>query len=199
MTRAAIFDAVRQAARPGLFNDEGYVTALDNLLDAFGVPRADAGQRSLSPAGEALIQKWEGYAKDIGADRVRSYPDPATGGAPWTIGWGSTGSDIGPDTIWTKAQAQARFREHVAEFGEGVRKAIGAAPTTQAQQDAMTSLAYNIGLTNFARSTLLKKHKDGDYAGAAQQFAVWNRANGKVMNGLTDRRADEARMYRGEA
>jgi len=198
MTRAAIFDAVRQAARPGLFNDEGYVTALDNLLDAFGVPRADGGNRALSPAGEALIQKWEGYAKDIGADRVRSYPDPATGGAPWTIGWGSTGPDIDQDTIWTKAKAQARFREHAAQFSEGVRKAVGMAPTTQSQHDAMTSLAYNIGLANFARSTLLKKHKDGDHAGAAAEFAKWNRANGKVMKGLADRRADEARMYRGE-
>jgi len=198
MTRAAIFEAVRDAARPGLFSDPGNIHALDNLLDAFDVPRETA-ELALGAKGEALIQRWEGYAKDIGADRVQAYPDPATGGAPWTIGWGSTGPDITKGTIWTKAQAQARFREHVAEFAGGVAKAFGNAPITQDQFDAMVSLAYNVGLGAFTGSTLLKKHKAGDYAGAAAEFARWNRAGGKVMAGLTNRRADERKLYEGRA
>lgn len=153
----------------------------------------------LGPKGIALIQKWEGYAKDIGAGRVQAYPDPATGGAPWTIGWGSTGPDIQEGTIWTQAKAKAHFLEHVEQFAAGVARNIGGAATTQDQFDAMVSLAYNVGLANFAGSTLLKKHKAGDHAGAAAEFARWNRAAGKVMTGLTNRRADEARLYRGEA
>lgn len=59
----------------------------------------------------------------------------------------------------------------------------------------MVSLAFNIGTSAFATSTLLKKHLAGDYAGAAAQFARWNKAGGKVLAGLTKRRAAEAALY----
>lgn len=189
--RKIIFDAARTAKGAGFTADQ--VGVLHAALDQVGVPRESSAL--VSDTGKALIQKWEGYAKDLGDGRVQAYPDPATGGAPWTIGWGSTGSDIVKGTIWTRAQAQARFASHVDEFAAGVAKALSGAPTTQNQFDAMTSLAYNVGLGNFTSSTLLKKHKAGDYAGAQAQFAVWNRANKKVMAGLTARRADEARLY----
>lgn len=196
--RAGIFSEVRKIAPPGVFNDPGNILALNNILDALQVPR-ERPRLQLGPKGIALIQKWEGYAKDIGAGRVQAYPDPATGGAPWTIGWGSTGADIVEGTIWTQAKAKARFLEHVASFSDGVNRDLAGAPATQDQFDACVSLAYNVGLANFAGSTLLKKHKAGDYAGAALEFAKWNRAGGRVMAGLTNRRADEARLYRGEA
>ncbi len=197
--RQAAFDAVRAISRPGLFNDPGNILALDNLLDAFGAPRMTTTQQ-LGPDGEALIKKWEGYKKDLGDGRVQAYPDPATGGAPWTIGWGSTGPDIKKGTIWTKAQAQQRFTAHIEEeAAPAVRKGIGSTPTTQRQFDAMVSLAYNIGVTAFLQSTLLKKHVAGDYAAAAAQFGVWNKAAGKVMQGLVNRRAEEAALYRSKA
>lgn len=199
--RREIFDAVRTAAPPGVFNDPGNILALNNLLDALGVPREPERSTGfkLGPKGIALIQKWEGYANDLGDGRVQAYPDPASGGVPWTIGWGSTGPDITKGTIWTREKAQHRFLAHVDEFSAGVTRNVGNAPTTQAQHDAMCSLAYNVGLANFAGSTLLKKHKAGDYAGAADEFARWNRAAGKVMTGLTNRRADEAKLYRGDS
>lgn len=149
----------------------------------------------LGPKGEALIKKWEGYATDLKDGRVQAYPDPATKGDPYTIGWGSTGPDIKKGTIWTKAQAQARFAAHVEEFAAVVRKAIGAAPTTQNQFDAMTSLCYNVGPKNFLSSSVLRKHIARDYVGAAAAFSLWVKANGKVMAGLTARRADEAKLY----
>ena len=151
--------------------------------------------RTLGPAGEKIIKKWEGYAKDLGNGKVQAYPDPATGGSPWTIGWGSTGPDIVKGTIWTREQAQKRFDGDTAKFVTAVAKALAGARTTQNQFDAMVSLAYNVGLGNFTASTLLRKHKAGDYAGAAAQFAVWNKAAGKVMTGLTSRRAEEATLY----
>jgi GH24 family phage-related lysozyme (muramidase) len=76
-----------------------------------------------------------------------------------------------------------------------VAGAIGAAPTSQHQFDAMVSFAYNIGVANLAGSTLLKLHKAGDFAGAQQQFGRWNKAAGKVLPGLTRRRAAEAALY----
>jgi lysozyme len=140
----------------------------------------------LSQRGIDLIKQFEGYSS-------KAYPDPATGGAPWTIGYGTT-KGVKPGMIITAGQAEKMLRDDVAKFESGVSSLI-TAPTTQGQFDAMVSLAYNIGLGNFGKSTLLKKHNARCYTCAADQFRVWNRANGKVMNGLTKRRAAERQVY----
>lgn len=154
-----------------------------------------------SKAGIDLIHMFEGYATKLPDGSAKAYPDPGTGGKPWTIGWGSTtdeqGKPIAPGTIWTRARADARFAKHLAQFEAGVLAGLRGAPVTQAQFDAMVSLAYNIGVSAFQGSTLLRLHRAGDYAGAQAQFARWNRAGGKPMKGLTRRRAAEARMYGG--
>lgn len=142
----------------------------------------------LSQRGIDLIKQFEGYSS-------KAYPDPATGGAPWTIGYGTT-NGVKPGMIITAEQAEKMLRDDVARFESGVSSLI-AAPATQGQFDAMVSLAYNIGLGNFGKSTLLKKHNARCYTCAAVQFLVWNRANGKVMNGLTKRRAAEREVYMG--
>ncbi|MDV5822287.1 lysozyme [Sphingobium naphthae] len=103
------------------------------------------------------------------------------------------------DQLPLVGQADQRFAEDIAAFGDSVSALIGSASTTQSQFDAMVSLAYNVGLGKFGGSTLLKMHKAGDHDGAAAQFARWDKANGKVMAGLTRRREAEAKMYRGQA
>lgn len=148
-----------------------------------------------SPACIALVQQFEGYAKRLPDGGAIAYPDPATNGPPWTIGWGSTGPDIHRGTVWTRAQCDARLADDLAKFSAGVVAAIGDAATTQHQFDSLVSFAYNAGLTNLKSSTLLKKHKAGDYAGAAAEFGKWNHAAGKVLAGLTKRRAAEAALY----
>lgn len=114
-----------------------------------------------------------------------------------TIGWGSTGPDIRMNMTWTQAQADERFARDLAHFGAKVMVELGGAETTQAQFDAMVSLAYNIGVGAFGDSTVLRKHKAGDHDGAVAGFALWNKQKGKVLNGLVRRRTAEARMYRG--
>lgn len=140
----------------------------------------------LSQRGIDLIKQFEGYSS-------KAYPDPATGGAPWTIGYGTT-KGVKPGMVITAQQAEKMLRDDVAKFESGVSSLV-TAQTTQGQFDAMVSLAYNIGLGNFGKSTLLKKHNARCYTCAADQFRVWNRANGKVMNGLTKRRAAEREVY----
>jgi lysozyme len=142
-----------------------------------------------------LVQQFEGCAKKGPDGRFGAYPDPATGGDPWTIGWGSTGADIKKGVVWTQQQCDDRFVAHLNEFGASVARLIGNARTTQSQFDAMVSFAYNLGAGNLSASTLLKKHKAGDFKGAAAEFAKWNKANKKVMAGLTRRRAAEAALY----
>lgn len=140
------------------------------------------------PIAGKLIKLFEGC-------KLTAYPDPGTGGDPWTIGWGSTGPDICRGTVWTQAQADARFDEHLQHFGDGVARLVGNAPTTAHQMAAMVSLAYNIGLDNLAGSTLLKRHLAGDYAGAQAAFASWNKSGGRILPGLVKRRAAEAEVY----
>lgn len=140
-----------------------------------------------SSACEKLIQGYEQC-------RLKAYmptPDDV-----WTCGWGSTGPDVVKGTVWTQAQADARFAADLAKFAKGVANGIGSAPTTEGQFGAMCSLAYNIGLSAFLNSTVLRKHIAGDYPAAAAAFAMWVKQKGKVLNGLVKRRTDEARMYR---
>jgi len=155
--------------------------------------------RSVSPAGIALIKRFEGCARLRTDGLVEAYPDPGTGAGPWTIGWGATGPDtvhggrIGPGTVWTQGQCDARFAEDLARYAAEVARAIGTAPTTQAQFDALVSFHYNTGA--IARATLTRKHCAGDSAGAAREFARWTRAGGRVLKGLVRRRAAEAELY----
>ncbi len=200
MTRAAIFAAFR-AAKPGIFDDPAKISILDGICDDFGIAgeeSAPANGMQASEIAAGIIAKWEGMATKLPDGRYQAYPDPGTGGKPWTIGVGTTGPDVGPDTIWTRDKCLDRFHADLAKFASGVAKAIGDAPTTQANFDAMTSLAYNIGLGAFGDSTLLKKHKAGDFTGAAAQFDKWINAGGKPMQGLRARRWDERRLYEGK-
>jgi lysozyme len=76
-----------------------------------------------------------------------------------------------------------------------VLAAIENAPTTDNQFSAMVSLAYNIGVGAFARSTVARKHNEGDHQAAAEAFALWNKAGGRVLAGLVRRRKEEADLY----
>lgn len=66
---------------------------------------------------------------------------------------------------------------------------------TQNQVDAISSFVYNVGVTNFLNSTLLRRLNAGDIQGAADQFPRWNKAGGKVYRGLVRRRADERSLF----
>lgn len=122
--------------------------------------------------------------------RLKAYRDIV---GVWTCGWGET-RGVTPSTIWTQEEADIRFCESLTEFAEGVRKACTNPPSMN-ELGAMVSLAYNIGLGGFARSTVLRKHNAGDHQSAARAFALWNKAGGQVVRGLTLRRAKEAALY----
>lgn len=150
--------------------------------------------RRIGPAGIALIKRFEGCARVRGDGLVEAYPDPGSGGDPWTIGWGATGAGIAPGTVWTQAQCDARLEADLVRYAGEVAAAIGAASTSEAQFDALVSFHYNTGA--ISRATLTRKHCAGDYAGAAREFARWNKAGGRVLKGLSNRRAAEAELYR---
>lgn len=129
---------------------------------------------------------------------LEAYPDPATGGAPWTCGWGCTGPSIGPGVVWTQEQADAEL-EHRLQALEDVLRAIVKVPTTSNEWAALCSLAWNIGTDGFAHSTVLRKLNEGDVVGAGNAFLLWNRAAGKVNADLVKRRIQERAIFLGEA
>ena len=199
MDRKALFDTIRRLLGRGFRQHE--VDQIDAVLD--GEPhvfRQDGlPGHKIGPEGIALIKRFEGCAKRRSDGLVEAYPDPGTGGEPWTIGWGATGSDgaggrIAPGTVWTQAQCDARLEADLARYAAEVAAAIGDAPTSQRQFDAMVSFHYNTGA--IGRATLTRKHKAGDHAGAAREFDRWCHAGGRVMKGLVRRRAAEAALYR---
>lgn len=139
-----------------------------------------------------LIVSFEG-------EKLTAYPDPGTGGDPWTIGVGHTGPDVHPGLTITEDQSRALLHGDLAKFETGVTGLIGQTPTTQDQFDALVCFAFNVGLNNLRNSTLLRKHCARDYGAAADQFGLWDKAAGRVLLGLQRRRAAEADLYRGEA
>lgn len=188
MTRNDMFNDLRKYA-PGQKLTPAMVTMVDDLAGRFGLARV-AGGNDWLPYALALIKQFEGC-------KLTAYPDPGSGGDPWTIGWGSTGTGIVKGLVWTQEQADKRLAEHVMEFARGVDTALAGSPVTAMQKGALVSFAYNVGVGAMAGSTLLKKHKAADYDSAAAQFLLWNKAAGKVMQGLTNRRIAEARVYKG--
>lgn len=143
--------------------------------------------RQVNRAGIDLIREFEGC-------KLEAYPDPGTGGDPWTIGYGATGPGIEPGVVWTQEQAEARLAEDVQRFADAVARAL-TVDVSDNEFAAMVCLAFNIGAAAFKRSTLLRLVNDGRFEAAAQQFERWNRAGGRVMAGLTRRRKAERALF----
>ena len=144
-----------------------------------------------SDKGLALIKSFEGFS-------ARPYLCPA--GVP-TIGYGATYYPDGrrvtmQDKPVSEADATAMLRSMLASYEAGVSRYV-LVPVTQGQFDALVSFAYNLGLGALNSSTLLRLLNLRDYAGAAAQFARWNRAGGKVLPGLTRRREAERKLFVG--
>ncbi|GMM93292.1 lysozyme [Qipengyuania sp. MTN3-11] len=193
MNRKPLFDYLRRLIGRPFRQSE--VDRIDDALDAaLGArPEVQSGHR-IGPEGVELIKSFEGCARVRNDDLVEAYPDPGTGGAPWTIGWGATGAGIGPATVWTRERCDARLEEDLERYAAEVIEALDGAPTSQAQFDALVSFHYNTGA--IARATLTRRHRAGDHAGAAGEFARWKHAGGRVLRGLVRRRAAEAALYR---
>ena len=82
----------------------------------------------------------------------------------------------------------------LGQYERAVTKAISVAPTSN-QFAAMTSLCFNIGPTNFAKSSVVRRMNEGNPKAAADAFLLWNKAGGKVRKGLTARREDEKKLF----
>lgn len=143
----------------------------------------------VSDFGLDLIKAFEGFF-------AKPYYCPA---GVLTQGYGHT-TAAGPPAlggVWTKDYATQVLARTVAErYAAPVERLLTRKPT-QAQFDAMVSLAYNIGVGAFSRSSVLRWFNVGHDARAAAAFGMWTRGGGKVLPGLVRRRASEALVYQG--
>jgi lysozyme len=146
-----------------------------------------------------LLVPFEGTGPMTSDGKFIAYVDPATGAEPITISWGMTfhadGTKVKLGEIWdygyavkTKAIVLNKFLNALIGLSPSLLKA------NSNQIAALLSFIYNVGIGNYKISTLRKKINKGEYYEASLEFAKWNKANGKVMNGLTKRRKAEANL-----
>lgn len=138
----------------------------------------------INDLGINLIKNYEGL-------KLTAYQDSV---GIWTIGYGETGPLIIPGLVWTKEQAEKSFIKRVKEFADRLTKIIFTSLNDN-QFSALVSLAYNVGIANVKKSTLLALINLGDYKGASEEFIKWNKAGGKVLAGLTKRRQAEKELF----
>jgi lysozyme len=143
--------------------------------------------------------------KSFESCKLVAYPDPKTGGDPWTVGWGATGPGIGPGTVWTQQHADDRLKQDVSEREKIVWRYVKV-PITQGMFDALVSIVFNVGfgsttrdgiiqLKNGQPSTLLRKLNASDYAGARAEFMKWVSPGSNVEKGLKRRRTAEVALW----
>ena len=132
-----------------------------------------------------LVKHFEGF-KDT------AYLCPAN---VWTIGYGRTRNVKEGDRI-TEPQAERDLLEELEEFKHQVLNSVKV-ELKQNELDALTSWTYNLGVGNLKSSTLLKKLNAGDKNSVPSEMLRWNKASGKVLEGLTRRRQAEADLWAG--
>lgn len=139
----------------------------------------------MKTVNKEIVKEFEGL-------RLEAYKCPAD---VWTIGYGHTRGVIPGDVI-TEKEAEIFLAEDLEDAESAVNEYVEV-KLNQNQFDALVSFVYNLGAGNFKSSTLLRKLNAGDYLGAANEFKRWNKAGGKVLNGLVRRRAAECNLFIG--
>ncbi|ENO3038042.1 lysozyme [Enterobacter ludwigii] len=141
-----------------------------------------------SEKGIALIKQFEGC-------KLTAYQDSV---GVWTIGYGWTqpvdGKPIRAGMTIKQETAERLLKTGLVGYESDVSRLVKVG-LTQGQFDALVSFTYNLGARSLSTSTLLRKLNVGDYAGAADEFLRWNKAGGKVLNGLTRRREAERALF----
>ncbi|WP_431614191.1 lysozyme [Enterobacter hormaechei] len=141
-----------------------------------------------SDKGIALIKQFEGC-------KLTAYQDSV---GVWTIGYGWTqpvdGKPIRAGMTIKQETAERLLKTGLVSYESDVSRLVKVG-LNQDQFDALVSFTYNLGARSLSTSTLLRKLNAGDYAGAADEFLRWNKAGGKVLNGLTRRREAERALF----
>jgi len=140
----------------------------------------------VSPSGVGFIKQFEGL-------ELVSYQCQA---GVWTIGYGTTGPEIGPRMRITQEEADRLFEDDLSVFEQGVNNYLKV-KVNQNEFDALVSFAYNVGLGAFGSSTLLRLLNDNcSKQVIASEFLRWVKVqDGKISEGLKIRREKEKQLF----
>jgi lysozyme len=134
-----------------------------------------------------LVARWEGL-------RTEAYLDTIAAPPVWTICYGET-QGVRPREVRTEAECEEGLRTGLRGYWQGYRAAVRDPRVLEAQSDAaFTSLTWNIGVGAITRSTAMRRINAGDVEGACEALTWWNRAGGRIIRGLQNRRSDEYRL-----
>ena len=121
---------------------------------------------TLTPAGWQLLKTWEGC-------RLSAYPDPASGGDPWTIGYGHTGPEVSPGLTISQAQADGWLEADVAKAAAAVNRLLAPVALSPTQRDALVSFCFNVGAAALESSTLRRRLLAGlGRSAMAQRYGI---------------------------
>jgi GH24 family phage-related lysozyme (muramidase) len=149
----------------------------------------------INQAGLQIVKQSEGYAQLIpGTTSVRAYPDPGTGGDPWTIGYGHTGPDVFPGVVFTQAQAEAALLSDLSSAESDVSSAVTVSLNAN-EFSALVSFTFNVGGPQLRSSTLLRLLNQGQRQAAADQFMKWVNGGNGPLPGLVTRRTAERALF----
>ena len=147
--------------------------------------------RQVTPEVVQHVKRFEGC-------KLTAYPDPGSkNGEPWTIGYGHTSDGflkVEKGLRITQDVADGALENDLNEIAAAVERLVKV-KLNDNQFGALVSFTFNVGVGAFSKSTLLKKLNAGNYDAVPGELARWNKNDGKVMAGLTNRRAAEAGLW----
>lgn len=147
-----------------------------------------------SDAIAKFVKEKEGSEKKLG----QHVPYIPKGDKFYTIGYGHNLGEVPPPEgmMWSERQALDQLKQDMSSAADRVRRLVNV-PLTQAQFDALTSLAFNTTEDSFKNSRMLRNLNAGDYLGAATEMLTFDHAGGVRLEGLTKRRRAEAETFLG--
>ncbi|EAU45059.1 glycoside hydrolase family protein [Salipiger bermudensis] len=151
------------------------------------VSQAQAAEAAFLDVAIPLVSKWEGL-------ETEAYRDPV---GIWTVCYGET-QGVQPGDQYTAEQCAEMLGRRILEYRAGLHRHFTAdtrarrlPPTRDA---AYSSLAYNVGVSAAGKSTATRRLNAGDVPGGCEALTWWNKAGGRVLRGLVNRRTDERRL-----
>lgn len=155
-------------------------------------PPADTTEAATMRVAVPLVAKWEGL-------RTTAYLDTIASPPVWTVCYGET-EGVQPREVRTRAECEEGLRRGLVRYRNGLHEYF--TPRTKAERltperdAAFVSLAYNAGIAGIGRSTATRRINAGDIEGACVAIGWWNKAGGRVIRGLVNRRAEEQQLCR---
>lgn len=134
-----------------------------------------------------FVAKWEGWRPEAYLDTIANPP-------VWTVGFGHTGKDVYKGLRISRTKGIRLLTQDLRHAARAVKTYVHV-PITVRIRMALISLAFNIGVGAFAKSTLVRKLNNRNYKGAANEFLKWKFAGGVVIPGLLNRRRAERWMF----